>query len=171
MAMESSGHDRGSVRNFVRFLQRPENLLTESHCRADFLLRFRSYESGAGHGRRMPRSAPRPHPSPSRSCGRSLPSCRWAMPSAESSRRLACRSRPTVASSMRMRLPLKLQRRVCSDSACRPLISDGTSRCRSISARHRTAGEACAGCFDVVVPGRSRKIGRARYKLPSHATR
>jgi hypothetical protein len=53
MAMESGGrsihqvpvHDRGSVRNFVRFLQRPENLLTESHCRADFLLRFRSSPS------------------------------------------------------------------------------------------------------------------------------
>jgi hypothetical protein len=58
MAMESGGrsihqvpvHDRGAVRNFVRFLQRPENFLTESHCRADFLLRFRRYESSAVHG-------------------------------------------------------------------------------------------------------------------------
>jgi hypothetical protein len=55
MAMESGGRSihqvpviRGSVRNFVRFLQRPENLLTGSHCRADFLLRFRSYDQGRG---------------------------------------------------------------------------------------------------------------------------
>jgi hypothetical protein len=37
-----------TLRNFVGFLQRPANLLTESHCRADFLLCLRSYESGAG---------------------------------------------------------------------------------------------------------------------------
>ena len=44
--------------NFVGFLQRPANLLTESHCRADFLLRLRSYESGAGMTDKFPLNDP-----------------------------------------------------------------------------------------------------------------
>src|SRR5262249_60625005 len=44
---ETSVPSHEPLRNFVRLLQRPANLFTESHCRADFLVRCHYNESGA----------------------------------------------------------------------------------------------------------------------------